>query len=84
MPQEEEDARKYGVGDGELVKVKSPRGEIKVRAAVTSNIMKGVVHIYHGWPGEGNVNLLTPDKPTDPISGGPAFRSSLCRVRSLS
>lgn len=78
-----QDAQKYSVADGDLVEVESLRGRIKVKAAVTSDIMKGVVHIYHGWPGESNVNLLTPDKPTDPVSGGPAFRSSLCKVKSL-
>lgn len=78
-----EDAEKYGIADSDLVEVESLRGRIKVKAAVTDDIMKDVVHIYHGWPGESNVNLLTPDKPTDPVSGGPAFRSSLCRVKGL-
>lgn len=79
-----EDAEEYGISDGDLVEVESLRGRIKVKAAVTGDILKGVVHVYHGWPGESNVNLLIPDKPTDPVSGGPAFRSSLCRVRGLS
>jgi len=78
-----EDAEKYGISDGDLVEVASLRGRIKIKAAVTDDMIKGVVHVYHGWPGESNVNLITPDKPTDPVSGGSAFRSSLCRVKRL-
>lgn len=77
------DAEKYGILDGDLVEVESPRGRIKVKAAVTDDIMKGVVHVYHGWAGESNINLLTADKPTDPVSGSPPLDSFLCRVRSL-
>ncbi|MBW1999025.1 MAG: molybdopterin-dependent oxidoreductase [Deltaproteobacteria bacterium] len=77
------DAGKYGVMDGDLVEVESPRGTIQVKARVTEDIMEGVVHIYHGWPGQSNVNRLTPDKPLDPISGSPSLNSFLCRVKSL-
>lgn len=78
-----EDAKKYGVEDGDLIEVESPRGTIEIKAAVTEDMRPGVVHAYHGWTGKSNVNLLTPDLPHDPTSGGAALRSSLCRIRSL-
>jgi len=78
-----EDAKKYGIEDEDLVEVESPRGKIEVKAKVTEDMMKGVVHVYHGWPGKGNVNLLTLDKPLDPVSNSSNLRSVLCRVKSL-
>lgn len=78
-----EDARKYGLEDGDLVDIVSPRGRAKMKAKVTDDMMPGVIHAYHGWPGEGNINLVTPDKPADPVTGGAALTSSLCRVESL-
>lgn len=77
------DAKKYGIKDKDLVEVESPRGRIEVKAKVTEDMMKGVVHVYHGWPGKGNVNLLTLDQPVDPVSNSSNLRSGLCRVRSL-
>jgi anaerobic selenocysteine-containing dehydrogenase len=78
-----EDGEKYGIEDKDLVAVESPRGKIEVRASVTNDMMKGVVHVYHGWAGRGNVNLLTLDQPVDPVSNSSNLRSVLCKVRSL-
>ncbi|MBW1800021.1 MAG: molybdopterin-dependent oxidoreductase [Deltaproteobacteria bacterium] len=77
------DGEKYGILDGDLVEVESLRGSIQVKAKVTDDLMAGVVHVYHGWPGQANINRLTPDEPVDPVSGSPALDSFLCRVRSL-
>ena len=73
-------AKALGIEDGELVTVESPRGSIKVKAKVTEDIHEKVVSLPHGWI-EANVNLLTDDEARDPISGYPAFRTGLCRVR---
>jgi anaerobic selenocysteine-containing dehydrogenase len=78
-----EDAQKYGIGDKDLVEVESPRGLMEAKAHVTEDMMKGVVHIYHGFWGKGNVNQLTLDTPVDPVSSSSNLRSVLCRVRSL-
>jgi anaerobic selenocysteine-containing dehydrogenase len=78
-----EDSHEYGVADGDQVEVETLRGRIKVKAKVTDDIMKGVVHVYHGWAGEANVNWLTSDEPRDPVSGGASFRALLCRIKSL-
>ena len=77
------DAVVYHILDGDLVEVESLRGRMQVKAKVTKDIMQGVVHIYHGWPGNSNVNWLTPDQPVDPICGSPALDSFLCKVKSL-
>lgn len=77
------DAVAYHILDGDLVEVESLRGSIQVKAKVTEEIMQGVVHVYHGWPGNSNVNRLTPDEPVDHICGSPALDSFLCRVKSL-
>lgn len=78
-----EDAKRYGIEDRDLVEVESLRGTMRVKAHVTEDMRPSVVHAYHGWGGISNVNLLTPDHPYDPVSGGAALRSSLCRIRSL-
>lgn len=74
-----ETAKGLGITDGDMVKLESPRGEIKLKAKVTDDIHCQVVCIQHGWD-EANANLLTDNMDRDPISGFPAFRSVLCRV----
>jgi anaerobic selenocysteine-containing dehydrogenase len=76
-------ARQAGIEDGAWVLVESPRGAVRLRAAVTEGIMSGVVHLGHGWE-SANCNLLTDDMARDPISGFPALKSSLCRIRTMS
>jgi anaerobic selenocysteine-containing dehydrogenase len=77
--------------------VESPRGAVKVKARVTSNIVAGVVCIQHGWwqackelelPGYdpygdqgANPAILVGADLADPISGSLPHRSYLCRVR---
>src|SRR4030043_1505490 len=43
-------ATQYGIKDGDPIVVESNRGEIKVKARVTQDILEGVVSIPHGWP----------------------------------
>lgn len=74
-----EDARARGIGDGDPVEVRSPRGSVPFVARVTDRIKPGVVHCVHGW-NSANVNELTDDRHLDPISGFPPFKSSLCEV----
>ena len=76
-----ENASELGIMEGDWVIVESPRGSAKFKARVTDDILKGVVNMDHGWGGDSNVNFLTDDRDLDPISGFPAFRQGLCRVR---
>ena len=75
-------AERFGIKEKEKVKVESPRGAIKIKAKLTSEILPGVINISHGWE-EANVNILIDDEAHDPISGYPGFRSSLCKVTPI-
>jgi len=74
-------AKGLDIADGDIVKVETSRGSVEMKALFTPGILPQVVSIPHGWGGEANANLLTNDEARDPISGFPAFKSMLCRVR---
>jgi anaerobic selenocysteine-containing dehydrogenase len=74
-------AKQFGVTDGDPVIVESNRGQIRVKALVTEDMMEGVVSIPHGWPGDANVNLLTDVHCREPIMGYPQMKSQLCSIR---
>jgi anaerobic selenocysteine-containing dehydrogenase len=76
-------ATQYGIEDGAPIVVESNRGEIKVKARVTQDILEGVVSITHGWPREANVNLLTDVHCREPIMGYPQMKSQLCAIRKV-
>jgi anaerobic selenocysteine-containing dehydrogenase len=44
-----QDALRWGVADGDLVKLRSRVGEVVVSAEVTDDLMAGVVCLPHGW-----------------------------------
>jgi anaerobic selenocysteine-containing dehydrogenase len=78
-----DDAARFGVADGEPVRVTSRAGEIEVPAEITEDVMPGVVSIPHGWGHAGrdvqlrvaadhagvNSNVLADEMLIDPISG---------------
>lgn len=78
-----DDGAKYGIADGDEVRVKSRVGQLTIEAEITDAIMPGVVSIPHGWghnkkgiklsvasqhPGV-NTNILTDDLQVDELSG---------------
>jgi anaerobic selenocysteine-containing dehydrogenase len=75
-------AQTYGVADGDCVEVASPRGAIRLKAAVTPDIHPGIVSLLHGWE-EANANLLTDDRVCDPVLACPPLRAGLCRIRKI-
>jgi anaerobic selenocysteine-containing dehydrogenase len=75
-----ETAAKYGISDGQMMIVETRRGSIEIRAEVTDSIVPGVVNLPHGW-GQANANILTDEKSADPVTGCPALKSILCRVK---
>ncbi len=82
------DAEERGIQTGDLVKVRTPRGEVPFRARVTDAIVKGAVECNMGggaavgpraWR-EWNVNELTDITNYDEISGFPVYKALLCDV----
>ncbi|MBN2033601.1 MAG: molybdopterin-dependent oxidoreductase [Deltaproteobacteria bacterium] len=72
------DAEPRGIGRWDIVILKTPHGEIKVKAKPTIMVPKGVVGVMHGWA-KANVNELIP-RQFDPISGFPPFKEVPCAV----
>ncbi len=82
------DAAVRSINNGDRVVVRSPRGEVRLRAIVTDDIIQGVIEANMGggchvgpeaWQ-DGNVNLLTDLNNYDPISGFPVYKVLLCEV----
>jgi anaerobic selenocysteine-containing dehydrogenase len=76
------DAARLGVRERQRVRVVSELGQIMVNARITAEdgIRPGLIQVTHGWEQEANVNRLTPDALTDPISGFPQLTSIPARV----
>jgi cysteine desulfurase NifS len=82
------DASERGIETGDLVKIRTPRGEVPMRAFVTEDIVQGSVDANMGGGGpvgpkawqECNINDLTDLQRYDPISGFPVYKALLCDV----
>lgn len=82
-----QDAASRGISDGDPVSVSSRVGSIRIPAALSDDIMPGVISIPHGWGHdiEGiklavasqhagvNTNILTDDQFLDSLSGNAAL-----------
>lgn len=81
------DAETRRIRHGDTVYVRSPRGQVRMRAIVTDDIVPGAVDANMGGGGplgpkawkECNINDLT-DLRYDPISGFPIYKALLCDV----
>jgi anaerobic selenocysteine-containing dehydrogenase len=71
-------ARALGIRSGDMIRVRTLRGAIRMKALVTEMISPGILAVPHGWV-DGNANVLT-DNARDPISGFPPFRAALCNL----
>jgi len=85
------DAAERGIGDGDLVEVRTLRGGVRFRARVTEDIVAGAVEVNMGggspvgpraWR-EHNVNDLTDLANHDEISGFPVYKALLCDLVKL-
>ncbi|MBD3335235.1 MAG: aminotransferase class V-fold PLP-dependent enzyme [Candidatus Eisenbacteria bacterium] len=85
------DAAERGISDGDLVRVRTPRGAVNFRARVTHDIVRGAVECNMGggtpvgpraWQ-EWNVNELTDLGNYDEISGFPVYKALLCEVEKV-
>lgn len=80
-----EDAKDLGLSTGDRVRVTSRIGSIEtyVRVLHEKEIIKGAMQHTHGYVNE-NINRVTYDDVTDPISGFPALKSVQIKVEKLS
>ena len=82
------DAETRGIDDGDLVILKTLRGQARIRAFVTDDIVPGTIDANMGGGGpigpkawqECNINELTDLQRYDPISGFPVYKALLCDV----
>ncbi|PLS02718.1 formate dehydrogenase H subunit alpha, selenocysteine-containing [Neobacillus cucumis] len=68
-----EDARVLGIEDGEVVLVRSRRGELQVKAKITEQVVPGLVFMSFHWS-ETPTNVLTLNE-YDPISGTAEYKA---------
>ena len=73
-----EDAEIRHIKRGDEVFLKTPYGQMRVKAKPTIMVRTGVVAIMHGWA-KANVNELIP-RQFDPISGFPPYKEVICKV----
>ena len=78
------DATRFEIRDKERIRVVSEIGFIEIEAKVVKEreILPGVLQITHGW-NDANVNLLTDDHQTDPISGYPNMKIVPVRIEKV-
>jgi anaerobic selenocysteine-containing dehydrogenase len=84
-----DDAAARGIADGDEVDLVTRRGSVRFRAALSDDVVRGVVEANMGGGGPlgpepwraANVNELTDPANVDPISGFPVFKALLCEVR---
>ncbi len=75
-------AAAYGVGDGEVVEIESPKGSVHMKLDFSKNILPGLIATQTGWKKPANINYLTDDKIRDPISGFPTYKT-MCRIKKI-
>ncbi|ESZ39303.1 nitrate reductase [Mesorhizobium sp. L2C066B000] len=80
------DATHHGIGDADIVRVSSPRGDVLVRALVTARQRQGSVFAPMHWTDQfsakGRLDTLTAPL-TDPVSGQPALKHVGARIEKF-
>ncbi len=73
-----EDATALGIEHGEIIRVSSRRGEVKVKARVTPEVPKGMVWMAFHFR-EGNANWLT-NPAFDPVTQTAEYKACAVRI----
>ncbi|CAN7694759.1 nitrate reductase [Mesorhizobium sp. LjNodule214] len=80
------DAQLFGIGDADIVRISSPRGEVLVRALVTPRQRQGSLFAPMHWTDQfaakGRLDALTASL-TDPVSGQPALKHVAVRIEKF-
>jgi anaerobic selenocysteine-containing dehydrogenase len=82
-----DDAQPRGIIDGAEVEVRNERGEVRLRARVSDEVVRGTVVAPSIWwtklsPGHRNINWLSSPEETD-MGAGALFFDTPVRVRAL-
>ncbi len=92
-----DDARRHGVRDGERVSVTSARGALEATAAVSDEMMPGVVSLPHGWGHDRagtrlgvagahagvSINDITDEMRVDRLTGNAAFSAVPVAIQTV-
>jgi anaerobic selenocysteine-containing dehydrogenase len=78
-----DDACRLGIGNGDPLRVTTPRGSLYMKARLCDRVHVGSICIGWGWgevdPRHG-INNLTDDSCRNPVTATPSNRGFLCRV----
>jgi formate dehydrogenase major subunit len=77
-----EDADRYGLREGEVVRVRSRRGAVEVPVRLDEGLRRGLAFMTLHFQDEVATNLLTIDA-TDPKSGTAEFKATAIRIERL-
>jgi predicted molibdopterin-dependent oxidoreductase YjgC len=77
-----EDAKRFGISDGDRVRVSSRRGSVEVRARIDTALREKLVFMTLHFPDDVATNLLTIDV-ADPKSGTAEFKACAVRVERI-
>jgi formate dehydrogenase major subunit len=76
----EEDAQKFGIEDGDFVRVSSRRGTVpKIKARVTDRVRPGLLFMGFSFPDQVPTNLLTINA-VDPLSGTAELKACAVKI----
>jgi formate dehydrogenase (NADP+) alpha subunit len=75
------DAAALGITDGEVVQVRSRRGELQVKAKITEQVVPGLVFMSFHWS-ETPTNVLTLNE-YDPISGTAEYKACAVAIARI-
>jgi formate dehydrogenase major subunit len=78
-----EDAERYGLTDGEVVRAVSRRGSVEVPVRIDPSLRPGLTFMTLHFQDDVATNLLTIDA-TDPKSGTAEFKATAIRIEKLS
>jgi formate dehydrogenase major subunit len=77
-----EDGERYGVSNGERVRISSRRGSAEAPVRLDDSLRPGLAFLSIHFPDQVATNLLTIDA-TDPKSGTAEFKASAIRIEKL-
>lgn len=75
-------AQKYGLAEGDSVKITSRRGSLVLKTKVVKTIRPDTVFIPYHWADEKSANILT-QRALDPLSKIPEFKFSAVRIEKV-